>query len=108
MKKFKIEDTVILLIDHQEGTINFSANRAHEVIISRARTLARLAKGLNIPVVLTSSQEDLQQGPLLKTYRRFYLFSSLNVSNATVSQMPGMMKTLEMPYIRQLTAKKIS
>lgn len=66
MKKFKIEDTVILLIDHQEGTINFSANRAHEVIISRARTLARLAKGLNIPVVLTSSQEDLQQGPLLK------------------------------------------
>lgn len=66
MKKFKIEDIVILLIDHQEGTINFSANRAHEVIISRARTLARLAKGLNIPVVLTSSQEDLQQGPLLK------------------------------------------
>ena len=66
MKKFKIEDTVILLIDHQEGTINFSANRPHEVIISRARTLARLAKELNIPVVLTSSQEDLQQGPLLK------------------------------------------
>jgi len=65
MKKFKIEDTVILLIDHQEGTINFSANRSHEVIISRARTLARLAKDLNIPIVLTTSQEDQMQGPLI-------------------------------------------
>jgi len=66
MKKFKIEDTVILLIDHQEGTLNFSANRPHEVIISRARALARIAKDLNIPVVLTSSQEELAQGPLIK------------------------------------------
>lgn len=65
MKKFKIEDTVILLIDHQQGTINFSANRPHEVIISRARALARLAKGLHIPVVLTTSQEEMQQGPLI-------------------------------------------
>jgi len=65
MKKFKIDDTVILLIDHQQGTINFSANRPHEVIISRARALALLAKGLNIPVVLTTSQENMQQGPLI-------------------------------------------
>lgn len=65
MKKFKIEDTVILLIDHQQGTINFSANRPHDVIISRARALALLAKDLNIPVVLTTSQEDMQQGPLI-------------------------------------------
>ncbi|MBE9464012.1 isochorismatase family protein [Dyadobacter subterraneus] len=66
MKKFKIEDTVILLIDHQVGTLNFSANRSHEVIISRARALARIAKDLDIPVVLTSSQEELAQGPLIK------------------------------------------
>ncbi|WP_114941336.1 isochorismatase family protein [Mucilaginibacter endophyticus] len=66
MKKFKIDDTVILLIDHQQGTINFSANRPQEVIISRARALALLAKGLNIPVVLTTSQENMQQGPLIK------------------------------------------
>lgn len=66
MKKFKIEDTIMLLIDHQEGTLNFAANRPHDLIISRTRALARLAKDLNIPVVLTSSQEDRAQGPLLK------------------------------------------
>ncbi|MCG2616999.1 isochorismatase family protein [Terrimonas sp. NA20] len=66
MKKFAINNTVILLIDHQEGTLNFSANRPHEVIISRARALARIAKDLDIPVVLTTSQEDMVQGPLIK------------------------------------------
>lgn len=65
MKKFKIEDSVMLLIDHQVGTLNFAANRSHDIIISRTRALARIAKALNIPVVLTTSQEDRAQGPLI-------------------------------------------
>ena len=66
MKQFKAEDTIMLLVDHQTGTLNFAANRPHEMIVSRTRALARLAKALNIPVVLTSSKEDQAQGPLLK------------------------------------------
>jgi nicotinamidase-related amidase len=65
MKKFKIEDSVMLLIDHQAGTLNFAANRSHDLIISRTRALARVAKDLRIPVVLTTSQEDRAQGPLI-------------------------------------------
>lgn len=65
MKKFKKEDTIMLLIDHQVGTLNFCANRPHELIISRTRGLARVAKALGIPVVLTTSQEDRAQGPLI-------------------------------------------
>jgi nicotinamidase-related amidase len=65
MKKFKKEDSVMLLVDHQVGTLNFVANRSHELIISRTRALARLAKALEIPVVLTSSQETYAQGLLL-------------------------------------------
>jgi nicotinamidase-related amidase len=66
MKTFKKDDSVMLLIDHQKGTINFCGNRDHELIISRARALAKVAKALDIPVVLTSSQEDQAQGPLIK------------------------------------------
>ena len=66
MKQFKKEDTIMLLIDHQVGTLNFCANRSHEMIISRTRALARLAKALDIPVVLTSSQEDHAQGLLIQ------------------------------------------
>lgn len=66
MIQFKKEDTIVLLIDHQVGTLNFCANRPHEMIISRTRALARFAKALDIPVVLTSSQEDHAQGLLLQ------------------------------------------
>lgn len=66
MKQFIKDDTVMLLIDHQTGTLNFAANRPHEMIVSRTRALAKFAKALNIPVVLTSSQEDHAQGPLIQ------------------------------------------
>ncbi len=52
----------MLLIDHQVGTINFAANRPKDMIINRAATLAKIAKALDIPVVLTTSQEDQMQG----------------------------------------------
>ncbi len=62
MKHFKKEDTIMLLIDHQVGTINFAANREKKMIISRVTALAKVAKALDIPVVLTTSQEDQMQG----------------------------------------------
>ncbi|MCS4304489.1 MULTISPECIES: isochorismatase family protein [unclassified Chryseobacterium] len=65
MKHFRKEDTVMLLIDHQTGTLQWCANRPKEMIISRTIALARIAKALNIPVVLTSSQEDRTQGMLI-------------------------------------------
>ena len=65
MKHFKKEDTIILLIDHQVGTITMAANRPKEMIISRAKALAKIARALNIPIVLTTSMEDQMQGQTL-------------------------------------------
>ena len=65
MKHFKKEDTIMLLIDHQVGTINFATNRPKEMIISRTKALARMAIALDIPVVLTCSLEEQMQGLLL-------------------------------------------
>ncbi len=65
MKFFKKEDTVMLLIDHQTGTLQWCANRPQEMIVSRTKALARIAKAIGIPVVLTSSQEDRMQGPII-------------------------------------------
>jgi nicotinamidase-related amidase len=65
MKHFKKEDTIILLIDHQVGTITMAANRPKEMIISRTTALAKIGKALGMPVVLTSSMEDQMQGQLL-------------------------------------------
>lgn len=65
MNNFRKEDSIMLLIDHQAGTLNFATNRPKEMIVNRASSLAKLAKALNIPVVLTTSQEDHFQGLLI-------------------------------------------
>ncbi|XP_055355706.1 probable hydrolase YcaC [Paramacrobiotus metropolitanus] len=64
-KFFKVADTIMLLIDHQQGTLTFCRNIPYKMIIQNTRTLARFAKELNIPVILTSSMEDRAQGPLI-------------------------------------------
>lgn len=65
MKHFTKDNAILLLIDHQVGTLQWCANRPQEMIISRTVALAKIAKALNIPVVLTSSQEDHAQGLLI-------------------------------------------
>lgn len=66
MKHFTKDDTIVLLIDHQVGTLEWSANRPKKMIISRTRALARIAKSLGMPIVLTSSQENMAQGLLIQ------------------------------------------
>ena len=66
MKHFIKDNTILLLIDHQVGTIQWCANRSQELIKSRTRALARLGKDLGMPIVLTSSQEENAQGLLIQ------------------------------------------
>ncbi|MEU1013436.1 isochorismatase family protein [Streptomyces sp. NPDC005890] len=62
---FTPQDSVMLLIDHQQGTLNFCRNISQKTIVQNTRALARIAKALDMPVVLTTSQEDHAQGPLI-------------------------------------------
>ncbi len=65
MTQFTPENSIMLLIDHQQGTLGFCRNISTKMIIQNTRALARFAKALNMPVVLTTSQEDHAQGPLI-------------------------------------------
>lgn len=65
MTPFSPKDTALLLIDHQVGTMQLIKNIDVEGAKRMALALAKAAKILDIPVVLTSSQEDHVQGPLL-------------------------------------------
>ncbi|MBC7936574.1 MAG: isochorismatase family protein [Rhizobacter sp.] len=66
MSKFTLYNTAMLLIDHQTGTINWSPSSPKENIIQNTRALARTAIATDMPLILTSSQEDKAQGPLIK------------------------------------------
>lgn len=63
--RFTTEDSAILLIDHQVGTMGWAKSLPFEELKRNALMLAKTAKILNIPVVLTSSMEEYAQGPLL-------------------------------------------
>ena len=65
MPTFTPTDSALLLIDHQTGTMQLIKNIPLDVAKRNALALAKTAKILNIPVVLTSSQEQKVQGPLL-------------------------------------------
>lgn len=59
------DDTAILLVDHQNGTMSWIGSSPPEGVKRNALALALAAKALGMPLVLTSSLEDQVQGPLM-------------------------------------------
>lgn len=62
---FTADNSALLLIDHQVGTMQLIKNIDSDLTAKQAIALAKMAKILGIPTVITSSQEDRAQGPIL-------------------------------------------
>ena len=67
MQRFDLEDTAMILIDHQVGTNTWAKSTPLELLQRNVIILATFAKGTGMPIVLTSSQETNVnvQGPLM-------------------------------------------
>lgn len=64
-ERFTAENTALLLIDHQVGTMQLIKNIDSQLAAKQSIALAKMAKILNLPTVITSSQEENAQGPIL-------------------------------------------
>lgn len=64
-EKFSADNAALLLIDHQVGTMGWVKSIPFEDMKRNALILAKAARILKLPVVLTSSMEEHAQGPLL-------------------------------------------
>ena len=62
---FTPDNTAMLLIDHQLGTMGWTHSHDINLVKANALKLARIAKAVSMPVVLTASMEDQVQGPLM-------------------------------------------
>jgi nicotinamidase-related amidase len=62
---FTAENSALLLIDHQVGTMQLIKTLPLELVRRHTLALARLGQLLGMPIVLTSSQEDRFQGLLM-------------------------------------------
>ncbi|WP_030661760.1 isochorismatase family protein [Streptomyces cellulosae] len=65
-QSFTTANTAMLLIDHQVGTMGWVNSTSFDTMKKNGLALAKAAKALNIPLVLTSSMEQAAQGPLLE------------------------------------------
>jgi nicotinamidase-related amidase len=64
-KAFTHDNAAMLLIDHQVGTMAWTHSSDINLVKRNALRLARIAKAVRMPVVLTASMEDRVQGPLV-------------------------------------------
>ena len=62
---FTPENSAMLLIDHQVGTMAWTHSHDINLVKANALKLARIAAALEIPTVITSSMEDMVQGPII-------------------------------------------
>jgi nicotinamidase-related amidase len=65
VERFTAQNSALLLIDHQVGTMQLIKNIDREQAARQSIALAKMAKILDLPVVITSSQEERAQGPIL-------------------------------------------
>ncbi len=67
MFRFNLDDTAVILIDHQVGTNTWAASTPLALLQRNVIILAKFATGTDMPLVLTSSQETNVnvQGPLM-------------------------------------------
>lgn len=65
LERFTSQNAAMLLIDHQVGTMGWVRSAPLEEIKRNTVVLAKVAKVLNLPVVLTTSMEEHVQGPLM-------------------------------------------
>jgi len=67
---FTPESSALVLIDHQIGTLQLVKNIPSDVSLRNAIILAKAAKTLGMPIVMTSSMEDHLQGPIASALQR--------------------------------------
>jgi len=64
-KAFTPDNAAMLLIDHHVGTVAWNHSSDINLVKENALKLARIARPVGLPVVLTASMEDRIQGPLV-------------------------------------------
>ena len=63
---FTPQNSAILLVDHQNLTVDWVHSLPRDTLIANVRVLARLGADMHIPLVITSTMETTQVGPTIK------------------------------------------
>lgn len=89
-KAFTPDNAAMLLIDHQIGTMAWTHSHDINLVKRNALRLAKIAKAVGIPVILTSSLEDRVNGPLVPELQQI-----LPGAFATRIKRPGIVNAMD-------------
>jgi nicotinamidase-related amidase len=89
-KAFTPDNAAMLLIDHQIGTMAWTHSHDINLVKRNALRLAKIAKAVGIPVILTSSLEDRVNGPLVPELQQI-----LPEAFATRIKRPGIVNAMD-------------
>jgi nicotinamidase-related amidase len=95
MTRFTKDNTALLLIDHQVGTMQLIKNIDRELAAKQTIALAKMARVLGLPTIITSSQEDRAQGPILPA-----IADILPEAHAARIKRPGVVNAWAYPAFR--------
>lgn len=95
IERFTADNTALLLIDHQVGTMQLIKNIDQDLAARQSIALAKMAKILNLPVIITSSQEERAQGPILPEIAEI-----LPEAHAARIKRPGVVNAWAYPVFR--------
>jgi nicotinamidase-related amidase len=95
MSQFTKDNTTLLLIDHQVGTMQLVKNIDRDLAAKQAIALAKMARILGLPTIITSSQEDRAQGPILPA-----IAEVLPEAHAARIKRPGVVNAWSYPEFR--------
>lgn len=95
-QRFTAENTALLLIDHQVGTMQLIKNIDTTLAAKQSVALAKMARILNLPTVITSSQEENAQGPILPEIAEI-----LPEAHAARVKRPGVVNAWAYPEFRE-------
>ena len=56
--RFTTANSIVLLVDHQTGTVGWVRSQPQKVTIASVRAMARMALDYDMPLVLTTTMED--------------------------------------------------
>ncbi|MBX7481712.1 isochorismatase family protein [Qipengyuania qiaonensis] len=99
MTPFNPKNSALLLIDHQVGTMQLIKNIDREFAAAQAVALAKMAQILDIPTIITSSQEDRTQGPILPE-----IAAILPEAHAARIKRPGVVNAWAYPEFKEAVA----
>ncbi len=57
-KAYTTQNSLIMLVDHQTGTIGWVKSIPQDTVVTRCRVLAKLAVAYDMPLILTTTVED--------------------------------------------------